>query len=67
MSSEAGFEGVLERPHVHGAYQDPCRTAKEERTMLGVEVAPARQFEDRRELVRHDDAERADLLDTEEN
>lgn len=65
--SPAGFEGVLERPHVHGAYQEPCRTAEEERTTLGVDDAPARQFDDRREFVRREVAESAVLLETEEN
>lgn len=66
-SSAAGFEGVLELPHVHGAYQEPCRTAEQDITTLGVEEAPARQFEDRRGFVRSCDAESAVLLGTEEN
>lgn len=68
-TSGAAFEGVLEPPqtYVQGAYHDPCRTANEERTTLGVEDAPMRQFEERRALVLHDDAESAVLRGTEEN
>lgn len=66
-SSEAAFEGVLERPHVQGAYHDPCRTAEEERMTRDVGDAPMRQFEERRGLVLHDDAGSAVLRGAEEN
>lgn len=60
-------EGVLDLPQDHGAYQEPYLTAEEERTALGVEVAPARHFVDWREVVRDDGTENADFLRTEEN
>ena len=61
------FEGVLDFPQDHGAYHEPFRIADEGRTRLGVEAAPVRQVVHRRELVRHDGAENAEFLGTEEN
>jgi hypothetical protein len=68
-TSEAALEGapVPEPPHVQGAYHDAFRIAEEGGKTLGVEDAPMRQLEDRRGLVREDDAESAVLLGAEEN